>query len=370
MSQAPSLAMPGNGAPDRVADGVFAAICFALVLPFTGLVLWSGRVGIAELGRLIGLFVGIAAMLALTAIILFSAVEFLRNGQRSRWSDHPTRALLASFARRWSEDRLFSLAWPVALFLLLLPSFNAFKQRLLPEAGFRFDRALAEADRWLFGGDPGLLLHQWIGSPAVTLLFDAVYHSWFVPTTLGLCIVGLCTGVRTRAQYMLSYVAVWLVLGAGAAWLFPAAGPAFYAALVDPAAAGPFAAIHAQLAEAGRVEFLTSLANQEYLLRNMGAPTLVIGGGISAIPSVHNAMAVLFALASFRINLWLGVAMTLFALLIWVASVYLNWHYAVDGIAGAVGAAVIWFAAGRVVDLVLARLAAQAPQADGPAVAA
>jgi PAP2 superfamily len=154
---------------------------------------------------------------------------------------------------------------------------------------------------------------------------------------------------------MLAYAAIWIVLGAILAYAFPAAGPAFYAVLADPAGAAPFTAVHDRLVATGGSEaFLTSLGNQAYLLRNLDAPVLVVGGGISAIPSVHNAMAALFALASFRVSRLVGLAMTAFAVTIWIASVYLNWHYAIDGILGAAGAVALWFLAGKVVDRVLA----------------
>jgi hypothetical protein len=338
---------------DQRQEKACAAICFAVVVPFTLLVLIEGSVATTEFLRLAAEFIGIALLLTGCAFIPFAGVELVKSGLRSGWKERPALALLSALKERWRVDRLFCLIWPIALFLVLLPSFNAFKQRILPQAGFKFDPALAELDRALFGTDPGLLLHSLIGSPWTTNFFDALYHSWFVPTTLGLCVVGLCAGTRLRAQYMLSYVGVWLILGAFAAYLLPAAGPAFYAALVGPDGAGPFLAVHEQLAMAGQTRFLTSLGNQAYLLENLNAPTLVIGGGISAIPSVHNGMAVLFALVSFRFHWTLGVATSLFAFLIWIASVYLNWHYAVDGIAGAVGAVLIWHACGKIVDRLL-----------------
>ena len=127
--------------------------------------------------------------------------------------------------------------------------------------------------------------------------------------------------------------------------------PAFYRDLAGPEGAAAFIAVHQQLVSAGTSQgLLTSVYNQAYLLQNLDNPTLVVGGGISAIPSVHNAMAVLFALVSFRMNRALGIAMSAFAGFIWVASVYLNWHYAVDGLAGGIGAVVLWKLSGAMVD--------------------
>jgi hypothetical protein len=332
------------------------ALNATLVCGFTLFVLGSGAVSVRSFARLLASYVGIALIVLAFALVLYAGQVVIRSGRASRWRDSPSRALIRAFSARWRDERMFCLAWPVALFLLLMPTFNAFKQRILPDAGFHLDPALARIDRALFGADPGLVLHALIGSPATTRFFDAVYHSWFVPTTLGLCVVGLCATPRTRAQYVTAYVATWILLGAVAAYLLPAAGPAFYASVVGSAGAEPFVAVQHQLEQAGGADVvLTSLFNQSYLLANLGSELLVVGGGISAIPSIHNAMAVLFALASFRWHWLAGLAMSAFALLVWVASIYLNWHYAIDGVAGALGAVVLWFGSGWLVDRIAAR---------------
>jgi len=178
------------------------------------LVLLEGSVAPGEFFKLAAAFIGIALLLAGAAFLPFAGAELVKSGLRSGWKERPALALWNALKDRWAADRLLSLSWPIGLFLVLLPSFNAFKQRILIHAGFKYDPELAQIDRTMFGTDPGVLLHQLIGSPWTTNFFDALYHSWFVPTTLGLCLVGLCASTKLRAQYMLSYVGVWLFLGA------------------------------------------------------------------------------------------------------------------------------------------------------------
>lgn len=333
-----------------------ASLNLGVVLLFTLLVLIDEDVSVRSYLELAAAYFGVTLLILATAFLLLAAHAVVREGVSSGWQARPTASIRASIAGKWRQDRLLGLAWPLLVFTMLMPTFNAFKQRILPDAGFFYDAQLAAIDRSLFGTNPGLWLHHVIGSPATTAFFDAIYHSWFVPTTLGVAVVALCAGARARAQYMTAYTAVWIILGAVAAFLLPAAGPAFYEALVDAQGADAFTAVQESLsATSTGGGFLTSLHNQNYLLANLDQPGLVVGGGISAIPSLHNAIAVLFALASFRVHRLCGVAASAFAVLIWIGSVYLNWHYAIDGLIGAVGAVLLWMGSGTLVDRIFAR---------------
>src|SRR3546814_5985014 len=49
------------------------------------------------------------------------------------------------------------------------------------------------------------------------------------------------------------------------------------------------------------------------------------------MPSVHNGLAALFAIAAFRLWRPLGWVVAAYAALIWVGSIHLGWHYAIDG---------------------------------------
>jgi hypothetical protein len=94
----------------------------------------------------------------------------------------------------------------------------------------------------------------------------------------------------------------------------------------------------------------TAFNSQAMLLEARGSPHLSIGGGISAMPSVHNGLAVLFAIAAFNINRIVGWLFAAYALLIWIGSIHLGWHYALDGIVSVVLTVLIWGAMGKVAD--------------------
>jgi hypothetical protein len=90
------------------------------------------------------------------------------------------------------------------------------------------------------------------------------------------------------------------------------------------------------------------LSNQAKLIELQGADKLIMGGGISAMPSVHNGLAALFALAAFQINRVVGWIVAAYAAMIWIGSIHLGWHYALDGVIAFVLTYVMWIAAGRI----------------------
>jgi membrane-associated phospholipid phosphatase len=132
----------------------------------------------------------------------------------------------------------------------------------------------------------------------------------------------------------------WIVLGTVLATVFSSVGPCFYGLLIG--GNDPYAPLMTSLHAADKVIPVWALDVQEMLWSGFkesgGAPVL----GISAMPSMHVATAVLLALLGWRINRPAGIALTLFALIIMIGSVHLGWHYALDGYVGAAGAYIVW----------------------------
>jgi membrane-associated phospholipid phosphatase len=87
---------------------------------------------------------------------------------------------------------------------------------------------------------------------------------------------------------------------------------------------------------------LISLENQSILLERLKAGDVIPAGGISAMPSMHNAIAILAACAALEINRILGWLLVLFAALIFIGSIHLGWHYALDGVVAAIVSIGLW----------------------------
>jgi hypothetical protein len=71
-----------------------------------------------------------------------------------------------------------------------------------------------------------------------------------------------------------------------------------------------------------------------------------IAKGISAMPSLHVAIAALNAIVLYKFSKAAGVFGLLYLAVILVGSVHLGWHYAIDGYLSILAVAVIWWATG------------------------
>jgi hypothetical protein len=155
-----------------------------------------------------------------------------------------------------------------------------------------------------------------------------------------------------RARFFLSFAASWLLIGVLGAYVFASAGPC-YANLVGAASAPDFAPLMERLRAIHEGGYhLGAYDWQGVLWKHHSAREYGFAMGVSAMPSMHNAITVLYALSLSRASRPIRIAAWAFVALIFVGSIHLGWHYAVDGIVAGLMMWGIWVAAGTYLDRV------------------
>jgi hypothetical protein len=197
--------------------------------------------------------------------------------------------------------------------------------------GFPQDLVQADIDRWLhFGVDPWRWLLAIGESDALRAALEWNYNvAWFALVFGALFFVATspaAAGIRTR--YVAMFMLVWVVCGNVLAGLFLSAGPAFFGFVTGDEAR--FAEQLAFLAR-GADGSHSAAAYQAYLWSLHASGQSGFGSGISAFPSVHVALVAMNAF--FLAERWprLAIAAWAYVALIVASSVYLAWHYAIDG---------------------------------------
>jgi hypothetical protein len=268
--------------------------------------------------------------------------------------------LIASLRQNLTRERVL-FALPVVLLLPVFASaFTFFKTAIPVIQPYVWDAALTEWDSLIHGGThPWELLHPLLGYPLITGAINVLYNLWFFVMYAILVLQAFALkDRRLRMQFLLSFVVTWIVLGTGGAIWLSSMGPCYFPSFSQES--GPYAPLMAYLREANEQVPIWALDVQKLLWDNYQANSAGIGSGISAMPSMHVATAVLLALFGWRHSRGAGIALTLYAGVIMIGSVHLGWHYALDGYVGALGALVVW----RLVDRLLDTLpAAREPRA-------
>lgn len=249
-----------------------------------------------------------------------------------------------------------------------LPLFGLMKPLIPVFQPYSWDATLIVWDRAVFGTDPWLLLQPVLGYPIVTAALAALYHAWFLivyPGSLVILFSRAADGIRR--QYFMSFLLIWMVVGFALAIGFSSVGPCF----VEP--------IFGDTTFRAQMDYLQSandripvmvLPVQEMLLAAYQAEGPGRGIGISAMPSMHVAMAFLFWLAIRHVSPKAAGWFLAFAMLIWIASVHLAYHYALDGAFAIAATIPIWFGSRAVIgwwDKISGRINLSSTPTDSPA---
>jgi hypothetical protein len=235
----------------------------------------------------------------------------------------------------------------VAAVIVFMPTFSVMKASIPLFTDYTWGAALIAADRAIFGTDPWRLLQPLVGYPFITSALSVAYHLWLLLIYAGsVWFAVYCRDDAVRLRYFASYFTLWTVCGIAMAIGLASVGPCFVSPILGLDAFGE------------QMDYLNA-ANQRYPVMVLEVQEILLqwhrsgqhglGRGITAMPSMHVALATLFWLAIRRGSRLLDLFFGLFLVVIFIGSIHLAYHYAVDGIVGAAIAFGIWRMSGKAV---------------------
>lgn len=266
-------------------------------------------------------------------IALMSAMMLSLIAMAIRREDKPAQTLILQLPVRSGMLLLPGVIQP-----LFFASFTAAKTSIAPLMSFTWDGVFTAFDAAIFDGDPWLLTHASIGSQgshALELFYTTI---WGVALVFSQPFIAMYASRRAAGTFFLALNLTWLIGGLLLAFSMPAAGPIF-AHLFDPTLTDRFKDLHTSLARHIHPDG-PIFSTQQYLAAMLEKKMAEEGGGISAMPSMHVATAMIYVLAA-QGTRWFWPAIV-FTVLTCIGSVHFGYHYAVDGIVAIVIAGLCW----------------------------
>jgi hypothetical protein len=311
------------------------------VLPYGGL--WIAYIGF-YVSSGIGLFGAFAIW-----YLYHARVRKVPDFQAVAW-----RRIRDDFLRR---ERLFLLLPILALWPITASTFSYLKSAIPLLQPFYLDPVLDRWDRALhFGIEPWRLLQPLLGYTWITYLINVIYALWFFVFQAVFVLQACAAGDRKRRmQYLLTMALAWTLIGNLAATLMSSAGPCYYAFFVD--GPNPYQPLMEYLrGVAGSLSLnvlghelhlpFTALTMQDILWQSYASGDYGVAKGISAAPSMHLASTWLMWRLAWSMGRTARIAGSAFLLLIFIGSIHLGWHYALDGYLAIAGAWALWRATG------------------------
>jgi hypothetical protein len=229
-------------------------------------------------------------------------------------------------------------------FLAGMTAFSTYKSMIPTISPFYADIWLADLDEWLHGAAPWELAHRFDNDLWALFIVKSYEVLWFVQWFGTVLFVGMWSDRIARIRYLWAVALTLSIVGTLLALLLSSVGPIYHDHFVG---GDRFGGLNAVMDALGPSSIVREYA--DYLLMLHTSGNAGMGGGISAMPSVHVALVTLNAYFLSSLNRWLGALGWAFATLIMFGSVYTGWHYAVDGYVSIIVVSVIWWATGRFV---------------------
>ena len=325
------------------AHGLILALAFVYLAGF--MVLSAAEPAVAAKS---GLDVGIGIMTFSLPAALFALAGY-KFGEMALYEKpgRPIPALCRNVKAVLTSPAQMANGLPMVLgMVVFMYAFTMIKGNIPAVEPFSWDRTF---DRWdvalHFGYRPWELLQPVLGYWPVTFIINFNYNFWFVVMNVFWVYFAFIArpGVA-RTRFFLAFTLTWMIGGSLLAIVFSSAGPCYFSRLaLSP---DPYAPLMAYLNDANAHATIWALGTQDLLWNYLLDGSAL--GGISAMPSMHNATTLLFVLAAGSFPRWVRIALWAHLVLIFLGSIHLGWHYAVDCYFGWAIAYVVWRLAGSI----------------------
>lgn len=235
------------------------------------------------------------------------------------------------------------------LIYILLPFiislFESLKKSIPTILPFSYDILFMKLDYILhFNHHPWILLSPIFADTYAIRMIDFLYITWFFLLNIITFWLSWSNRRKLRMQFFTTNLLILFIIGNLLATVFSSAGPCYYEKVTGLTQQNPYKPLMDKLhsikinnptINKPRHNIDNSPLIALELQDNLWDNYINKGKGyceyISAMPSVHVAFATLFALTLSKVNLYLGVILWFYWLIIQIGSVILGWHYAIDG---------------------------------------
>jgi hypothetical protein len=240
------------------------------------------------------------------------------------------------------RDRGKGAAAIMAILVISASAFTTLKHEYAFIVPFHADTTLAWLDGVIHFGDPWRWTHMVLPGflePPLYFLYSAL---WFVELGGTLVYAAFVANRQDRERFFTTFALSVILLSSVVRIAASSAGPIFYTRMIG---ADHFTDLMEVLRNSPAGP--QTLKISDYLYDSYATHRTVLGTGISAMPSMHVALAFLNALFISSRSRMVGYVAWSYAALILFGSVHFGWHYALDGYVSILLVLLFWTAAGR-----------------------
>ncbi len=266
---------------------------------------------------------------------------FLAVGLLAAAIIHSPRRPLAFMAWKMKDRGLGALLTMIVL-VISASAFTTLKHEYAAIVPFHAETLLADMDAALHFGETWRIARAIFPPALEPILFSLYAQLWFVEVAGVLVYAAFIHNRDDRERYFVAFAVSVILLSSVVRIAGSSAGPIFYDRMMG---GDRFAELVAGLKASSSGQGILAIA--DYLYTSYTTQRTVLGTGISAMPSMHVALAFLNALFLSSRSKIAGRIAWAYAGLIFFGSVYFGWHYALDGYVSMLCVLTIWKVSAR-----------------------